>query len=151
MAKNIFYCPKIFYHYNKSDHESLQTSFRGKKEAMVFYDVMVGIRDFLIEENKTKELRMEFLDFAFENFILKLTEMSKEFKQDYFLKIKSFFESIDITPNDFNNLNSKYLPYYVHMVNSNDFDEFKANTEDFISQVRSTGESVAIPGDLEVN
>lgn len=31
-----------------------------------------------------------------------------------------------------------------------DFDEFKANTEDFISQVRETGESVAIPGDLEV-
>ena len=31
-----------------------------------------------------------------------------------------------------------------------DFDEFKANTEDFISQVRATGETVAIPGDLEV-
>ena len=31
-----------------------------------------------------------------------------------------------------------------------DFDEFKANTEDFISQIRATGENVAIPGDLEV-
>ena len=31
-----------------------------------------------------------------------------------------------------------------------DFDEFKAHTEDFISQVRATGETVAIPGDLEV-
>lgn len=31
-----------------------------------------------------------------------------------------------------------------------DFDEFKANTEDFVSQVRETGENVAIPGDLEV-
>ncbi len=31
-----------------------------------------------------------------------------------------------------------------------DFDEFTANTEDFISQVRATGENVAIPGDLEV-
>lgn len=30
------------------------------------------------------------------------------------------------------------------------FDEFKANTEDFISQVRATGENVAVPGDLEV-
>ena len=131
LAKNISYCPNIFYHYNKSNHESLQISYRGKKEAMVFYDVMVGIRDFLIEENKMKELRMEFLDFAFENFILKLTEMSKEFKQDYFLKIKSFFESIDITPNDFNNLNFKYLPYYVHMVNSNDFNEFKVRLPHF--------------------
>ena len=131
LAKNISYFPKIFYHYDKSDHESIQTSYRGKKEAMVFYDVMVGIRDFLFEQNKMNELRGEFLDFAFENFILKLTEMSKEFKQDYFLKIKSFFESIDITPNDFNNLNFKYLPYYVHMVNSNDFDEFKARLSHF--------------------
>ena len=31
-----------------------------------------------------------------------------------------------------------------------DFGEFVANTEDFVSQVRSTGENVAIPGDLEV-
>ena len=31
-----------------------------------------------------------------------------------------------------------------------DFGEFVANTEDFVSQVRSTGETVAIPGDLEV-
>lgn len=31
-----------------------------------------------------------------------------------------------------------------------DFDEFKQNTEDFISQIRATGENVAIPGDLEV-
>ena len=102
-----------------------------KKEAMVFYDVMVGIRDFLIEENKMKELRMEFLDFAFENFILKLTEMSKEFKQDYFLKIKSFFESMGLCPNDFDEMNFKYLPYYVHMINSNDFDEFKARLSHF--------------------
>ena len=31
-----------------------------------------------------------------------------------------------------------------------DFGEFVANTEDFVSQVRATGENVAIPGDLEV-
>ena len=31
-----------------------------------------------------------------------------------------------------------------------DFDDFKQNTEDFISQIRATGENVAIPGDLEV-
>ena len=101
LAKNISYCPRIFYHYNKSDHESLQTSYRGKKEAMVFYDVAVGIRDFLSEQNLMEELKIDFLDFTFENFILKLTEMSKDFKQDYFLKIKSFFESMGIYPNDF--------------------------------------------------
>ena len=31
-----------------------------------------------------------------------------------------------------------------------DFDEFVKNTEDFVSQIRATGENVAIPGDLEV-
>lgn len=31
-----------------------------------------------------------------------------------------------------------------------DFDEFVEHTEDFVSQIRATGETVAIPGDLEV-
>ena len=31
-----------------------------------------------------------------------------------------------------------------------DFGEFVANTEDFVTQIRATGETVAIPGDLEV-
>ena len=31
-----------------------------------------------------------------------------------------------------------------------DFGDFVANTEDFVSQIRATGENVAIPGDLEV-
>ena len=31
-----------------------------------------------------------------------------------------------------------------------DFNEFVENTEDFISQIRATGENIAIPGDLEV-
>ena len=31
-----------------------------------------------------------------------------------------------------------------------DFGEFVADTEDFVSQIRATGENVAIPGDLEV-
>ncbi|WP_298501379.1 L-sulfolactate dehydrogenase [uncultured Methanobrevibacter sp.] len=31
-----------------------------------------------------------------------------------------------------------------------DFDEFVKHTEDFVSQIRATGETVAIPGDLEV-
>lgn len=150
LAKNISHCPKIFYHYNKSDHESLQTSYRGKKEAMVFYDVMVGIRDFLIEQNKMNELRREFLDFSFENFILKLTEMSKEFKQDYFLKIKSFFESIEMTPNDFNDLNFKYLPYYVHMINSKDFNEFKTRLSHFDKELINPERYVNVNGNKEI-
>ena len=131
LAKKIAYCPEIFYHYNKYGHESLQTSYRGKKEAMVFYDVIVGIREFLLENDLMKEMRIDFLNFAFENFIIKLTEMSKDFKQDYFLKIKSFFESMGICPNDFDEMNFKYLPYYLHMINSKDFNEFKARLSHF--------------------
>ena len=131
LAKKIAYCPEIFYHYIKFGHESLQTSYRGKKEAAVFYDVIVGIREFLLEHYLMKELRIDFLNFAFENFIIKLTEMSKEFKQDYFLKIKSFFETMEIYPNDFDEMNFKYLPYYLHMINSKDFNEFKARLSHF--------------------
>ena len=126
LAKKISYYPEIFYHYNKMGQDSLQTSYRSKRESMVFYDVMEGIRNFLIEQNLMNEFRRDFLDFAFENFTFKLNEINEEFKQDYFLKIKSFFESLLLTPKDFEEINFKHLPYYTHMVSSKDFNEFNA-------------------------
>ena len=131
LAKTISYCPKVLYHYQKAGHNSLQTSYRGKKEAMVFYDVMVSIRDFLIGEKLMGEFRSDFLNYSFDNFILKLNEITKEYKNVYFLKIKSFFESLLLSPKDFDKLNFKYLPYYIHMINSKDFNEFKVRMSYF--------------------
>ena len=131
LAERIVYCPKIFYHYNKSGHPSLQTKYVGKKEAIVFYDVMVGIRDFLIEKSFMDEFRIDFLNFTFRHFNTKIKEMDENFKNEFFLKIKDFFESILITAEEFNQMSFRNLPIYIHIVNSASYEEFKLRMELF--------------------
>ena len=131
LAKRIAYCPKIFYHYNKLGHPSLQTKYVGKREAIVFYDVMVGIRDFLIEKGFMDEFRIDFLNFTFRHLYSKINEMEDGYKNEFFLKIKEFFESILITAEEFNQMSFRNLPIYIHIVNSNSYEEFKLRMELF--------------------
>ena len=131
LAKRIAYCPKIFYHYNKLGHPSLQTKYVGKREAIVFYDVMVGIRDFLIEKGFMDEFRIDFLNFTFRHLYSKINEMEDGYKNEFFLKIKEFFESILITADEFNQMSFRNLPIYIHIVNSNSYEEFKLRMELF--------------------
>ena len=135
LADRIAYYPKILYHYNKTGQPSLQTSYLGKREAMVFYDVMVGVRDFIIENGFMDEFRLDFLNFSFRHFYSKIKEMDEEYKEEYFLKIKSFFESILISSDEFNQMSFRNLPIYVHIVNSNSYKEFKMRHECFDMEV----------------
>ena len=131
LADRISYFPKIFYHYNKSGHPSLQTKYVGKREAIVFYDVMVGIRDFLNENEFMDEFRIDFLNFTFRHLYSKIREMDENFKEEFFLKIKKFFESILITAEEFNQMSFRNLPIYIHIVNSKSYKEFKLRMELF--------------------
>lgn len=135
LAERIAYCPKIFYHYNKSGHPSLQTKYVGKKEAIVFYDVMVGIRDFLIEKGFMDEFRIDFLNFTFRHLYSKINEMEDDYKNEFFLRIKEFFESILITADEFNQMSFRNLPIYIHIVNSHSYDEFKLRMELFDMEI----------------
>ena len=129
LAKKIAYYPKIFYHYNKSGHSSLQTDFVGKREAIVFYDVLVGIMDFLIDNGFMDEFRIDFLNFIFRHFKTKVEEMDEIYKNEFFLKIKGFLESILIRAEEFNQMNYRNLPIYIHIVNSKSYEEFKLRME----------------------
>ena len=131
LADKISYCPKIFYHYNKSGHSSLQTSYVGKKESIVFYDVLVGIRNFLIENGFMDEFRIDFLNFIFRHFSTKIVEMDEDYKIEFFLKIKEFLESLFITAEEFNQMSFRNLPTYIHILNSNSYEEFKSGMELF--------------------
>lgn len=131
LAEKIGYYPKIFYHYNKSGHPSLQTRYVGKREAIVFWDILVEIRDFLIEKGFMNEFRIDFLNYAFRHFGTKIDEMDENYINEFFLKIKEFFESLLITAKEFNQMSFKNLPIYVHIVNSHSYEEFKLRTELF--------------------
>ena len=44
---------------------SLQTSFSGSPHAIVFFEVIVDIKNFLDKSNFMKDFRVDFLKFAF--------------------------------------------------------------------------------------
>lgn len=135
LANKIAYYPKILYNYNKTGHPSLQTSYFGKKEAMAFYDVMVGVRDFIIENGFMDEFRLDFLNYSFRHFYSKIKEMDANHRDEYFLKIKSFFESILITSDEFNQMSFRNLPIFIHMVNSNSYEEYELRQKTFDMEI----------------
>lgn len=135
LANRIAYYPKIFYHYNKSGHSSLQTNYVGKKEAIVFYDVMCGIRDFLYQRGFIKEFRIDFINFSFRHFYSKINEMEDDYKNEYFLKIKEFLQSLLITAREFNQMSFRNLAIYTHIVNSNSYEEYKLRMERFDMEI----------------
>ena len=57
--------------------------------------------------------------------------MDEDYKNEFFLKIKEFFESILITSEEFDQMSFRNLPIYIHIVNSNSYDEFKLRMELF--------------------
>ncbi len=131
LAKRIAYYPKVFYHYQKVQKDSIQNSYRGKKEAMVFYDVILGIKDFLYEQDLMNVFRIDFVEYSFENFLMKLDEMEENYKNEYFLLIKAFYKFLLLTPDEFEKLNFKDLVYFIHMITSKDYSEFLLQNDFF--------------------
>lgn len=131
LAKRISYFPKIFYHYNRIGQDSLQTLYVSSSEAIVFYDVMCGIKEFLLENNFFDEFKLEFIEFTFKEFERKLNEIDNEFKPQYFEKIKLFFKSLNISVHDLNKISFYYLVFYIHAMISENYIEFKLMQDNY--------------------
>ena len=135
LAKRISYFPKIFYHYNRIGQDSLQTLYVSSSEAIVFYDVMCGIKDFLLENNFFDEFKLEFIEFTFKEFERKLNEIDDEFKLQYFEKIKLFLKSLNISAHDLNKISFYYLVFYIHSMISENYAEFKLMQDNYNGDV----------------
>lgn len=135
LAKSISYYPKIFYHYNRIGQDSLQTVFVTSKDAIVFYDVMCGIRQFLSDNDFFSEFNKEFTIFTFKEFNRKLNEIDINYKPIYFDKIKSFLISSDFSIYELNKISFIYLVFYIHVINSKSFEEFKFAQDNYDGQI----------------
>ncbi|ALT69747.1 glycosyltransferase [Methanobrevibacter millerae] len=135
LAKRISYFPKIFYHYNRIGQDSLQTLYVSSSEAIVFYDVMCGIKEFLLENNFFDEFKLEFIEFTFKEFERKLNEIDDEFKLQYFEKIKLFLKSLNISAHDLNKISFYYLVFYIHSMISENYAEFKLMQDNYNGDV----------------
>lgn len=125
LAERISYFPKIFYHYNRIGQDSLQTLYVSSEDAIIFYDVMCGVKEFLEDNNLFEEFKSEFIEFTFKEFERKLNEINDEFKPAYYEKIKLFLSSLDFLIYELNNISFYFIVYYIHFMVSTNYEEFK--------------------------
>lgn len=135
MANRISYFPKIFYHYIKLGQPSLQTSFRGKKDDLLWFDVMMGLKKFLIEFEFIKHLKLEFIEYFLFFSIIKMKSINDELKPLLFEKLKYFFETLNLELSDFKGVNFQYFTFYIHIISSETYEYFKKRQETFNGNV----------------
>ena len=123
-ANKIAYCPHVFYHYIKVGQPSLQTSYRWGKYESTWFNVMMEVRQFLLENNLMDEFKMTFINYSFVSFERKLRGTDEKYKEEFFEKIKYFYESFDLSLDEFKSLIFLYQTYYVHVLCSDDYEEF---------------------------
>ena len=123
-ADKIAYYPYVFYHYIKVGQPSLQTSYRWGKYESTWFNVMLEVREFLSENNLMDEFKLIFLNYSFSSFERKLNGTHEEYKSEFFDKIKYFYESFDLSLDEFESLIFSYQTYYVHVLCCDNYEEF---------------------------
>ena len=86
---------------------------------------MLEIRDFLEENNLIEDFKDEFVNYSMKSFKNKLDWTQKDYQEEYFSKIKFFYETMNLKNNDLNKLPFDYYTFYIHVINCNDYEEFK--------------------------
>ena len=123
LAEKISYVGGIFYHYNSLGHESLQTSFVKTNKAMVFFDVLYGLVDFLIDFALFNEFRNEFINFSIFELRNKLKSIDEENKQEFFEKTKEFYYFLELSSDEVNNLPYEYFMHFISVINSENYND----------------------------
>ena len=125
LAQKISYVAGTFYHYNRQGHSSLQTSFVKTSNAMVFFDVLHGLVDFLVEKDLYDEFKKEFVNFTIFELRNKLKSIDENSKQEFFEKTKEFYYFLELDSDEVNNIPFEYFMHFIFVVNSDDYAEFK--------------------------
>lgn len=124
LAKKIAYVRAILYHYNRLGHSSLQTSFVHTNQAFVFFDVLNGIKQFLIDNDFFDEFKVDFIRFSIFELSNKLSYIDDEYKNQFFQKSKQIFHSFSNYGVDLNSLSFEYFMKYILIINSDDYNQF---------------------------
>ena len=124
LAKRISYVEGIFYHYNRLGHSSLQTSFVKTNYATVFFEVLHGLVDFLVENNLFDEFKNEFINFAIFELRNKLKSIDEKYKQEFFEKTKEFYYFLELSSDEVNSIPFDYFMHFIFVVNSQNYEEF---------------------------
>ena len=95
--------------------------------AIVFFDVLYGIVDFLVEIDMFNEFRKEFINFTIFELRNKLKSIDEDSKQEFFEKTKEFYYFLELSSDEVNSIPYEYFMHFIFVVNSNDYEEFIKN------------------------
>ena len=124
-AKRISFCKEELYCYRISRFNSmLDISLRSKNVFDIFI-IVDKVKEILIENNKLRELELEFNLFVIRQLSQWLEKCHNNYKQEFFEKTKNHFESINLK-NDFDN---KLSIKYENIINSDTYKEFALTEE----------------------
>lgn len=129
LAKKISYVGEIFYHYNRLGHSSLQTSFVKTNHALVFFDVLYALFDFLVENDLFDDFKNEFINFTIFELRNKLKSISNDYKQEFFEKTKEFYYFLELNTDELNKIPFEYFIHFIFIVNSEDYSDFKKRSK----------------------
>lgn len=127
LAEKISYVDKVLYHYNRQGHSSLQTSYVKTKYTLVFFDVLYGIVDFLVNEELFDEYRIEFINFTIFELKNKLKSIDENSKQEFFEKTKEFYYFLELKLDEIDEIPFKYFMHYIFVLNSKNYIDFIKN------------------------
>ena len=112
LSKNMSYFPKTFYHYIRLGQPSLQTSFRKGEDELIWFEVLDGLYKFFIEYKLMDEFRLDFINYCMYYTMGKLNNIEDRFQLIFLDKFKKFFNMLNPTIEEFDELKSKQLTYY---------------------------------------
>lgn len=124
-AKKISYLPEILYHYRKLGQTSLQTSRAITKRGFILFDVFDEIEEWLKDNRFFNEFEINFYRFVLNESKGRLNNTQDLYKQELFKILKDKFVKMDIPDNILKKINIRLYKFYIHVITSNTYFEYK--------------------------
>ena len=124
-AKKISYLPEILYNYRRLGQNSLQTSRAVTNKGFIVFKIFDEIKEWLIENNFYDEFEVNYCRFVLNESQVRLDRTNDLYKDELLKIIKEHFIKMDLSPKILRKINIKHYRFYIHIINSNSYFEYK--------------------------
>lgn len=124
-AKKISYLPEILYNYRRMGQNSLQTSRAVSRRGFILFDIFDEIEVWLKDNGFFEEFEENFYRFVLNESEGRLNKTDELYKAELFNIIREKIAKIDISTESLKKMNIGNYRFYIHIINSNSYFEFK--------------------------
>jgi len=124
-AKKISYLPKILYHYNKMNKNSLQSVKVRTKEGFKIFYLFDDIKKWLIQNKFYSELEINYIKYLLSKTEIRLNMTFISNKRELFKLIKQYFKKINLSPSILREITKKNQIFYKRVLYCHSYTEYK--------------------------